>query len=1086
MANDVSTSDDLRGLILHDPRIKTANLDAAESSYTQASPRPGVPEDQNSPRSAMVFQTSGNQAAGQQLRLRIGAGGYPGTDARGAGGLWKLESDTDWYGADVYNVISGREFLEYVDNSVGTDDNDDPHVCRLEDGSVMAAYHHRTALAGSQIRIRTMTPGNAWAVAADLDPTPSSLAAADMNPCLLVLPGGRVALYYWTSDTTANVAQVQMQYSDDGGTTWTLGSTACLETSIDISSAATGYYLGRIRMARSSGQILLVAELVSRDGGVTTPDVLTQWASDDEGVTFSHVQTWVPDVNNGQQPSVLAAQAGGFIVFVADALGSGTSMYRLSSAYEALTDAGTTSMTGLTAGSEVIDCFRDEDATLYLLWYNVTDAVQIVRSVDDGLNWTHLDDDSTNAEAFWHANDANTMLSIREFSATALEGRMVVVCKFLTATGTKDDESILCLYGGGSSTVTLPSSAAFRRDANQMAYRQTWTDIEKPGDVASWTRSATGSPTETLTSGGFRIETGAGSSVQYLYNMTADPTLQIVVTAELDVQAAAAVGTSTEVGFQVHAANSTDQYRADIRFSNDGFAVVDGYGGTTLGQSSGLDTTNSVQVLVSVTAEKVRTFYRLTGTASDNARSWTAGPAGTLTASPSLPPIVNNAVEWGHLATTGAGRDSFWRLFLVGELPATASPLYDGFTNPTDLFARPLSRHPIGIDGGVKVAAIDGPGREAETWNIDTRYDYSVEHLDPAIAPSPRRRWRTTGETQQDLVWDLHGLAADARYGSTTLGLYLGGINWRTGSLWGKANGGSWVKLGDLDAASGMQPLAYTRTGDAIGPNLAGSVNAAQYLQRNEFAGGSFASSTSVIRRIIRHTEGAFSNSLTRRATLFLEGVTDSDPTSGDGAIWSPRLLAIAHNVGDYRYLRLRIDAQTTADGYFEIGACVLGPLALFGTPYSWGRVIDHQANVELTTARDGTRYARGLGDPRRQVSFSWSEGVDTSATFSSTGSGAIPDYITGTATGGAQPIGTPYDTPLLLSGVLSEINGAATPLVYVPAIARGPSDFAQYPQRAASVYCRMTTPVRVETVLGDESSTEVMRLLNVELSEEV
>ena len=119
---------------------------------------------------------------------------------------------------------------------------------------------------------------------------------------------------------------------------------------------------------------------------------------------------------------------------------------------------------------------------------------------------------------------------------------------------------------------------------------------------------------------------------------------------------------------------------------------------------------------------------------------------------------------------------------------------------------------------------------------------------------------------------------------------------------------------------------------------------------------------------------------MTRRATLFLEGVTDSDPTSGDGAIWSPRLLAVAHNVGDYRYLRLRIDAQTTADGYFEIGACVLGPLALFGTPYSWGRVIDHQANVELTTARDGTRYARGLGDPRRQVSFSWSEGVDTSA----------------------------------------------------------------------------------------------------------
>ena len=226
----------------------------------------------------------------------------------------------------------------------------------------------------------------------------------------------------------------------------------------------------------------------------------------------------------------------------------------------------------------------------------------------------------------------------------------------------------------------------------------------------------------------------------------------------------------------------------------------------------------------------------------------------------------------------------------------------------------------------------------------------------------------------------------------------------------------------------------------------------------------------------MRHTEGAFSNSLTRRATLFLDGVADSDPASGDGAIWSPRMLAIAHHVSDYRYLRLRVDAQTTADGYFEIGSCILGPLALFGSPYSWGRVIDNVANVELTTARDGTRYARGLGDPRRLVSFSWSEGVDTSATYSSSGTNAIPDYLTGTSTSGAEPIGTPYDTPMVLSGVLTEINGAATPVVYLPAIARGTPNFAVYPQKAASVYGRMTTPVRLETVQGDELGTEIMR----------
>ena len=77
---------------------------------------------------------------------------------------------------------------------------------------------------------------------------------------------------------------------------------------------------------------------------------------------------------------------------------------------------------------------------------------------------------------------------------------------------------------------------------------------------------------------------------------------------------------------------------------------------------------------------------------------------------------------------------------------------------------------------------------------------------------------------------------------------------------------------------------------------------------------------------------------------------------------------------------------------------------------------------------------------------------MDTSAVYSDTGTNAIPDYITGTTTGGAQPIGTPYDTPLTLAGVLDEINGSATPLVYVPAIARGTPDFAQYPQRMGGI----------------------------------
>ena len=1081
MADDVSGTV-LRGLLIHDPRIKTATLDSSESTYTQADPRPGVPEDQNTPRSDMTFESSGLQSASKELRFRIGRGGYPGVDARGAGGLWKYEADTDWYGQDVYNAITGRDWIEYLDNSVSTDNLDGPHVLRLADSSVIAAYHYYTVANGSRIRIKTMTPGGSWTTAAHVSPNQTVMSSSDFNPCLLVLPSKRIQLYYWIKDTIAAVATVQMQYSDDGGTTWTLGSTACLQTSIDISATSSGFSLGRIRVARSDSQVLLVAELDSNDGGTTLSEVLTQWASDDEGVTFSEVETWVPDVNNGSQPCVLAGLDGGFVIIIALLGATGSAMYRLPSAFEKLTTAGTTTMGGLTVGSEVIDVFRDEDLALYMFWFNTTDAIQLVRSIDDGLTWVHLDDDSSNAAAFWHLDDANTMLSTREFTSTAVEGRAVVLCKFTTATGSKDDESLLCLYGGGSSTVTLPSSALFRLDANQLAFNRTWVDIEKPGDTADWTR--TGGGTDTLTSGGLNIATTGGQTLIYgdtggnIGTTSVDD--QVVILAELDVQSGGTLATD-RLSIFVQLADGANDYSISIRFISSAFRVYDNHAGAAVGSDVSLTLTDSTQLLIAVKSGGISVFYRATGTASDNARAWSAGPSGALT-SDTGSPAANSSIAWGH--RVAAAGETNWAMFLWAVMLPAAQDLGAGFTNPADLFTRPLSRAPIGVDDAVRLAAVDGPGLEAQTWNIDTRYGYAIENLDITLAPSPSRRWRSLTNLEQDIVWDLQGLAADTRYGSTTLGLYLGAINWQTGSLWGKANGGSWVKLIDLDASTGMTGLAYTRTGDTVGPNTGSTVNAAQFLQYDEYAGGSFSLSGSIVRRIVRHTEGSFTNDTTRRPTLFLEDVEDGDPVSGTGAIWSPRLLAILHNVSDYRYLRLRIDGQDTVGDYFEIGACVLGPLALFGQEYSWGRVLSTEAQVEVQTARDGSRYSRQLGVPRRTVSFSWAEGVDTTQVYSSTGTNAVPNYITGTP--GAEAIGTPYDTPMLLSGVLEQISGPNVPLVYCPAIARGTPNTVQYTARQSAIYGRLVSPVRLEAVVGEEEQSEVMRVLNIEIDEEV
>tara|TARA_S200002703_G_scaffold157499_1_gene165473 strand:- start:579 stop:3845 length:3267 start_codon:yes stop_codon:yes gene_type:complete len=1088
MASDVSTSDDLRGLILHDPRIKTANLDATQSSYTQASPRPGVPEDQNTPRSSMVFETSGSQSAGGALNLRGGRGGYPGFDARGGGLLWKnnADSSTSWRGWDVPGVVTGFEFIEFNDNGVSVEVAN-PHAITLGDGTVLLAYTKAaTGVADDKITIRSMSPGVAWSTPTSITPESQH---PDLYPALLELPDGSVLLFAWQVDTGAEEAQISVWRSTDAGSTWAVVSSYALATVVGQAASgagSTGFDLGRIRAAHQNGQIALLVSLNSRDTSVTDTEVIWQYASDDEGATFSRIDAMVADTTNGYNGEILPALGGGFLAFNFDPVSGDLDQRRLGSAFQAMTTVAATEISQPDKGAPGpignSAAWRDPDGTLYLVFNqpnaSTAQGVVIKRSTDDGASWADLFQDSL--ETLFFSGDASTFL--RDYTCAPFEGRVAMVTRFSSDPGTKDDASLACCYLGGSTTVTMPSYSQFRRDTQQVSFARSWVAIEQPGDVSGWT--ATGAGTDSLTVDGLSVVTSANARE---YSRTtslgsASTASPFGVLAELTVNSGGSTS-SDAVGIRFVNADGSNSYDVRVRFSTTGLAVYDQNAGANIGTAT-VDMTAGVQILAAIGPAKFALWYRLTGTASDNDRAWTAGPSSSSLTSTGT---GSKGLIWGHQSTATA--DSDWRIFNLWNLSAGDLGWESGQTNPDDLFPRPIAARFIGIDDGVKVRAIDGPVYQGETWNVNTRYDYAVENLDPALAPSPRRRWRTTGETQADIVWDLHGLAADARYGSTTLGLYLGGINWRTGSLWGRQDGGSWVKIGDLDAASGLQPLAFTRTGDAIDPNVAGSVNAAQYLQRNEYAGGSFASSTSVIRRIVRHTEGAFSNSLTRRATLFLEGVADSDPTSGDGAIWSPRLLAIAHNVGDYRYLRLRIDAQTTADGFFEIGACVLGPLALFGTPYSWGRVIDHQANVELTTARDGTRYARPLGDPRRLVSFSWAEGVDTSAVYSDTGTNAIPDYITGTTTGGAQPIGTPYDTPLTLAGVLDEINGSSTPLVYVPAIARGTPDFAQYPQRAASVYGRLMTPVRLETVQGDElgaTSGEIMRVLNVEIAEEV
>ena len=1053
----------MSGLMIPDPRIITANLDAADSTYTQAGPFPGAVVSQDTPRSQMTFRSSGTQSAAKQLRLRCGRGGSPGFDESAGGLHWKYEGDANWRGWEPYHIPSGAEILVYAANA-STAEAGDSCIISLRNGTALLAY--RSALTGAAddlVSTRIMTPGSAWTSAVSVTPT---VQHAELHPCLVQLPDDSILMLYWVVDTVANVAQVQVQRSTDSGATWTLSATAALITELSTST----YTLGRLRAAYSNGQVLLVASV---DDG--TPR-LAQFASDDNGASFTQVEIW--SSIRGRTFEVVARESGGFVIGYIDATVHEALCRIVTSAFEPASNA--TAITASRLAQTEISMFIDTDQTIYMV--KMPD-MNMVRSVDGGANWESLDDSAAYGDrGLW--DTATAGITPRDFSACAVQGRGVIACQ-LTSSGssTIDTDSVLIMYSGGSSTVTMPTAHTFDRDTRMVTHDNGWFPLEFMGDYTPWTRTAGGTPTEAFSSDGVNVTCANGDTLYWSDTRAASVVLPLLVDMEFQVDGGGAL-TSNVISLTMRLADGTDDYEVTLRFTTTGLRAVDrNNGSSTIGTDATVDMTGGVQIRAGLDAGQFYCWYRVVTSSTDTDRVWTAGPNGSAT-NDAATPNAAGLIEWGHTVTPAISSQTTWRMFCIGFVDDNRPGWGAGQTNPDAVFPRPISRHAIGIDDGVKVEAIDGPCYEGETWNIDTRYQYGVECMDPFIHPSPQRTHRSTDTTQHEYAWDLHGLTANSRLGVQTAALYVEG-NWRTGELFGKTNGGAYVSLGTVDSAVNRNGLKYSLVGDVVTVDTGVTTDAAEYIHYNDFAGGTFFLADGKPRKIIRHTEGSWTDQLTRRPEFFLDGIDGTEATTGTvGAIWSPRLLVVVHNLQEYRYLKLRVDAQTTVDGYLETKVATLGPVHVFGQGYSWGRRVTVTPNVALTTRRDGSRVARRNGESRMAVDLAWRDGINEWALYPTAGGNPVPNYQTGTTTGGTQPISNRYDTAHKVQGISHELAEDML-CVYIPRIDRGTPDIVQYASRWDMLYGRIRGPVGLENIIGDSRSGEIWRIANVRIEQE-
>lgn len=1119
MATDRSPSVE-RVIVVHDPRLRDPSvcLWAAQSSYTQAGPQPGVPEAQGDYET--VLQSGGSQSAAKLLRIQGWRGGHPVAEDDG-GLIWQYSGDAGWRGWDPPNVSVAWEAVVY---SAGADATRDPHMLALPDGQLLCTYEATS----NAVRTTRRTIAGTWTAPITVY-TPAVNPTYAMRPCLCLLPDESVLLFHWVEDQVVQESQVRVWRSTDKGDSWTMvqpyalqewslafgllngkDTTAWYHAGGATGIGKTGAVPGRLRAIYHAGTLALFAGARLNDTTATNKnrDVLVQFASDSLGKRFSHIYTGSKTVaaEFGALPDLVVSGGMIHLIYIGATQLEGTlNTRKLPSAFvryidvtqEEITDAenlGDLSALPRTMDDADSAACADDTGTLYAIARQVatapaaTDgALDVLRSTDIGATWRFMGRSSDSGPLselhgiVAYSGSVNGATHLRGLSMAAQRGRLVLAHNWDSVVGTYDD-SLGMLYLGGYTNVTMPGFKSFGLSQDRVGWERWWAAIDLPVNCG-WALAGAG--TETLQAPGELNVATIAQARSYSIAPAGTDIEGITVASELKVNSGGSLGTAG-VALRVRV-SGTNRYQVTLRFSGAGLRVWDDIAGAQVGSDfTAIAPSAGIQILVSLAAATVSVWARPKDASSD--RSWStvvnAGAVASAAASTAL-------VEWGHVQVDTA--DSDWTWLQVANDNWNGAGLHGGFVNPDDLWARAASRELVAIDDGVKLRTIDGPVRRGDLWSVDTRYDFPIERIFPMESRSPRVRWRSTGTTEARIALALdEGLlgTVESRIGSDLIGLCLMGINWRLGKLqYYDVDTAAWITVATIDAATGRSVVRAVRRGATIVPD---DDNQEFYAFTNDFANGTFhfgsTGGGAVYRKILWHPEGQWSDTYAgRKLDIHLSGVVAGDPTgTTDASIWSPNIVVLVNMLGVRAAAwRLVIDSQGTVDGHFEIGTAMIGPAYVLGTEYGKGRVVLAERGWEREEADDRTSRTREHAPDPRVVEVQWADGVDTSNVF-----GADPDYVTASATGGAEPVASRFGTPWEMHALARLTRGHPVVLCHrYPRSAGAGTDVVHLTRPHEFLYGVLDEDVQLTQLEGEEFGStdgEILQVGTLRVREEV
>lgn len=1073
-----------------------------KTSVTGQGPHAGHPVPAGASQLRLLCKRQDRDADAEDVTIETVGGGLPSTTSAPRAGsfAFQRESDAAPFGWEPPVAISG---WQVVRRASGADGVHRPHVAVHGDGTPCMVYE---ADDGDDVHLaisRFSEASGDWGFGIESAETWSD--DHPLWPCLVPLPDGRMLVFHWNVELARGLAQVDVRILEDGED---LAAAAYAKSVLPAAIDVDDYDLGRLRAAYHQGEIVLIAHLRATPPAASEHDTFIQWASQDGGHSFAEVEAWPLEGGVGGRDHDVWSDDDGFHVVWMDLpnghpanarLGSAFSSFR--AAQRVVMDAGATytwaTCDGDTGGDASTNrrvargslaACRDETGTYYAFGYDQTTgtpqgAAGLV-SFDRGRSWSRLEFDNPAAESWWETVVADYYPV--DYAVAAHAGRIVLAHTGYLDPGTSDD-SLGVMRLGGHTTVTLPASAHEARQGERAGWDHTWLGFARLQNCG-WSTASSGTASGALSNDGETFTmTSAGATIERFRSL---PTLSLGTGAygRLRVKTDDGSSPGDPVGrFIVHISDGSVGQELEIEIAADGIRTMDVFASA---QNHVADVSAGLDILWVITEV--------------GAKVWTK-PIDALHAEWTL----RRTFDWIPTGTSGtitAGRISFQGESASGGESVSIAELHYSdagngradrlFTND-ELLGRPYSTRGTYIGDGVSVASREGPSEVGESWAISTAFDYPVDNL---LSPSPRVTWRSgtdlSAEMQIGVRWTnpIDSADEDRWAGNDLLGVYLGNHNLGHVLVEGwDADTSSWVSLADVSLA--IEGLGYIRAGDTVRSTGLGA--STPLVRMSEFNGGYVVFSkgtTGESREIAQTWEGKWS-STSRRPVLQLanDQMDGTEPATGTTMDLVPKDAMVLISLEGRRFtgFRLRIPSPddgsgypTPPEGYWRIGALVIGPVLAHGDDTAWGRTLRTEPNVAMVTMPDGTRSTRVLGPPRRLELFGWADGVDTLYASED----HDDPYHQTWEDGSGEAFGLERYTPWQLEGLSVLLNGAHTPVVRIPDLDKNPEgvSVAVLNRRHELLYGRVVTPIQLDTVQGTEGSGEVMRVGQVTLAEEV